>query len=411
MKKIYKILKIIFDAKFIWSKPKHSDILIYDSNMAEFISPYITKYKSDIIHTRLEKIHLYILMKLLIKFSLKNLLLNYTKTFIELSKPKIIITATDNDINFHKLKMEVKSVKFKTIAIQNGHRTITSPDILNYYEDYNKSKLASDYILCFFSELEKEYEKIIQCKSIAIGSFLNNINFEYKKYNQEKSIKNFFWISQYRYRPLGSNIFDENSLTENQKNNFINKTVGEHMSLEKKILPIMYKFCKEKNIKFNILSSYNKIQKKKILIAEKNFYKNIINDPDWEMNENKKKNRTDVYKILLEEADIVAHKDSTLGHESLARGIKTLSINANNSFYLDIVHKFSWPSKFDYKGPIWTNSDDENEILRLLNFIYSVNNEDWNNYIHAIKDKIMQIDKDNKIFSNLIKKIIKNDKI
>ena len=411
MKKIYKILKIVFNAKFIWSKPKHSDILIYDSNMVEFISPYITKYKSDIIHTRLEKIYLYILMKLLIKFSLKNLLLNYTKIFIELSKPKIIITATDNDINFYKLKMEVKSVKFKTIAIQNGHRTIDVPDILNYYKDFNESKLASDYILCFFSELGKEYEKIIQCKSITIGSFLNNINFEYKKYNQEKSIKNFFWISQYRYRPLDSNIFDENSLTENQKNNFINKTVGEHMSLEKKILPIMYKFCKEKNIKFNILSSYKKTKKKEILIAEKNFYKNIINDPDWEMNENKKKNRTDVYKILLEEADIVAHNDSTLGYESLARGIKTISITEKKSFYLDIVPKFSWPSKFDYKGPIWTNSDDENEILRLLNFIYSVNNDDWNNYIHTVKDKIMQTDSDNKIFSNLIEKLIKNDKI
>ena len=242
MKKIYKILKIIFNIKFIWSKPKHSDILIYDANMVEYISPYITKYKSDIIHTRLEKIYVYILIKLLVKFSLKNLLLNYTKIFIELSKPKIIITATDNDINFYKLKMEVKSVKFKTIAIQNGHRTLTYPDILNYYKDFNESKFASDYILCFFSELEKIYEKIIKCKSIAIGSFLNNINFEKKTYIDGKNIKNFFWISQYRYRPLNKNIIDEKSLSKNQKINLKNKTVMEDSNLEKKILPIMYKF-------------------------------------------------------------------------------------------------------------------------------------------------------------------------
>ena len=113
----------------------------------------------------------------------------------------------------------------------------------------------------------------------------------------------------------------------------------------------------------------------------------------------------------LEEADIVAHGDSTLGYELLARGIKTIAITAKKSCYLDIFPQFSWPSKFDYKGPIWTNTDDENEILRLLNFIYSVNNEDWNNYILNVKDKIMQTDKDNKIFSNLIKKLIKNDKI
>ena len=411
MKKIYKILKIILNIKFIWSKPKHSDILIYDANMVEYISPYITKYKSDIIHTRLEKIYVYILIKLLVKFSLKNLLLNYTKIFIELSKPKIIITATDNDINFYKLKMEVKSVKFKTIAIQNGHRTLTYPDILNYYKDFNESKFASDYVLCFFSELEKIYEKIIKCKSIAIGSFLNNINFEKKTYIDGKNIKNFFWISQYRHRPLNKNMFDEKSLSNNQKINLKNTTVMEQNNLEKKILPIIYMFCKEKNIKFNILSSYKKTDKSQTLIAEKNFYQKIINDPDWEVNENKKKHRTDAYKILLEEADIVAHSESTLGYELLARGIKTITITAKKSCYPDKFPQFSWPSKFDYKGPIWTNSDDENEILRLLNFIYSINNEDWNNYIFNVKDKIMQTDKDNKIFCELIEKLIKNDKI
>ena len=57
IKKSYKTLKIIFNIKFIWTKPKHSDILIYTANMVEFISPHITKYKSDIIHTRLEKIY------------------------------------------------------------------------------------------------------------------------------------------------------------------------------------------------------------------------------------------------------------------------------------------------------------------------------------------------------------------
>ena len=164
MKKIFKIFSVIFNTKFVWTKPVSVDILLYDANMSEYIIPYIKKYKTEIIFTRFEKIYLYILIKLLFKFSLKNLLLNYSKIYIELSKPKIVITATDNDINFYKLKMSIKSINFKTIAIQNGHRTLTYPDILNYYKDFNESKFASDYILCFFSELEKIYEKIIKCK-------------------------------------------------------------------------------------------------------------------------------------------------------------------------------------------------------------------------------------------------------
>jgi surface carbohydrate biosynthesis protein len=411
MKKIYKFLILLLNTKFIWTKPKPVDILIYDKNMSEFIIPYITKYKKKIIYTHLEKIYLYILFKLIIRFSLKNLLFNYTKIFVEVTKPKIVITATDNDINFYKLKMEIQSIKFKTIAIQNGHRVPTHPGILNYYADYEKNKMASDYILCFFSEQKNIYKKKIQCKSIAIGSFLNNINYQKKVYGEEKSTKNLFWISQYRYRKLDENIFNENFLSENQKKNFKNQSVEEHMNLESKILPIIYKFCKKNNIKFNILSSYKKKDNEKNIIEEKNFYHKVIDDSDWTMNENKKQSRIDAYKILLEEADIVAHVDSTLGYESLARGIKTISITAKKSFYKNIPSQFSWPSRFNYKGPIWTNSEDKDEILRLLNFICSVSNKDWIGYVHSIKDKIMQTDKDNKIFFNLIEKLLENEKI
>ena len=412
MKKIYKLISFILNCKLFFKKPKPVEILIYDKAFSEEIRVYLKDYTVDVLHIRGEAINLFILMRLIFKFPLKNLLHEYVKIYIQEVKPKIVITMTDNNINFYRLKKEIKEINFRTIAIQNGHRNLDSPDIINYYKDFNKSKLVADYILCFFSELEKIYKQIIQCKSIAIGSFLNNINFEKKKYSDGKNIKNFFWISQYRHRKLSQNIFDENFLSENQRNNFKNKSVDEHMDLERKILPIMYRFCKEKNLKFNIISSYKKTDNPEILIGEEIFYKNIINDPDWQMNENKKKNRTDVYKILLEEADIVAHNDSTLGYESLARGIKTISfISTKKSFYSNNFAQFSWPSKFNEKGPIWTNTDEENEILRLLNFIYSVSNEDWNNYIHTVKDKIMQTDKDNKIFSNLIEKLIKNDKI
>jgi len=410
MKKIYNILILLLNTKFIWTKPKPVDILIYDENMSEFIIPYLTKYKIKIIYTRLEKIYLYILFKLIKRFSLKNLLFNYTKIFIELTKPKIVITATDNDINFYKLKMGIQSIKFITIAIQNGHRSPAYPGILNYYAEHEKNKMASDYILCFFSELKKIYEKKIQCKAIAIGSFLNNINYQKKIYRKERCIQNLFWISQYRYRKPEENIFYENNLTENQKKNFKNQSAEEHMKLETKVLPIIYKFCKNNNIKFNILSSYKK-NNEKYIVEEKNFYHKIINDSYWTMNENKKQNRIDSYKILLEEADIVAHVDSTLGYESLARGIKTISITAKKSLYTNIPCQFSWPSKFNYKGPIWTNSDNRDEILRLLNFIYSVSNQDWVDYVNSIKDKIIQTDKDNKIFSNLIKKLLENEKI
>ncbi len=186
MRKIYKILLFILNSKFVFKKPKSVDIIIYDRILSEYIALYLKPFSHEVLQIRGQSLNLFILLKLILKFPTKNFLHEYVKIYIETVKPKIVITANDNDIKFFKLKNHIKNIDFKTIAIQNGYRTLTAPDIINYYKDFKNKDLLVDYFLCFNDEIGKLYQKLFNSKSLTIGSFLNNINFKSKIQKKKK---------------------------------------------------------------------------------------------------------------------------------------------------------------------------------------------------------------------------------
>ena len=405
MKKIHSILLFILNSKFVFKKPKPVDILIYDRIFSEYIELYLKPFSHDVLQIRGQSLNLFILFKLIFKFPTKNFLHEYIKMHIETVKPKIIITGNDNDIKFFKLKNQIKNINFKTIAIQNGYRTLTAPDIINYYKDFKDKDLLADYFLCFNDEVGKLYQKLFNCKSLTIGSFLNNINFKNKK--QKKQKKKLFWVSQYRYIKNHKDMIDESNLTKNQKINFINYNIKEFYDVEKKILPLIFDFCKKNEIEFGIISSC--LQQNTLSIQhEKEFYEKILINKNWKMSKNEKKNKLSVYSFLDKEVDYLVHAESTLGYESLSRGIRTITFLSRKSNYSDQKYKFGWPNNFELTGKIWSNKDNELEVERLLEYIFLTNDKEWTTYLNTIKDKVMYADKDNQIFQSLIKDLMSN---
>ena len=76
------------------------------------------KKNFNILQVREEKeIYFWILLKQLILLNFK--LITYYKNFIKFTSPKIIITTTDNNIQFYELK-NFKDIQF--ISVQNGTR-------------------------------------------------------------------------------------------------------------------------------------------------------------------------------------------------------------------------------------------------------------------------------------------------
>ena len=189
--RIILILRIFFLAKKKFKIPKKNKIVLYQHEGIELLNRYI---KEDIVVLDpLREIYLFVLIKSILNFSFKDLLLNYNKTFISITNPKIVFTYIDNDLKFYFLKDFFKDITF--VSIQNGYRGGINDKkyekgYIDSMEGFNPlvskiKRLKCDFILTFNKAVSKKYEKFIKTQTIVIGSIKNNI-IKKKKIKQRK---------------------------------------------------------------------------------------------------------------------------------------------------------------------------------------------------------------------------------
>ena len=287
------------------------------------------------------------------------------------------ITLNHPKIYFYKLKKFHKNLI--TIAFQNGHTHLSKRyKFFRELDKEDKNNLRADYIFVqnkFF--LNNLFKKYINSNLISCGSFKNNYYFKKKKKN--KSQKKIIFISQFR-------------MPENLKK--IGYKYKQFYCTEYKILPKLHNFAKMNNYSFEILGSEWSYQ------IEKNFYSNILVNKNWKFHKRTEKNLS---YFKTDEADISVFVDSNLGLESLARGNKTISFNFKNQ-----INQMYYNFGFDFlkkSGKFWTNEDSDKEFSRLMNYSKKVSIKKWNKDNISLIKKIMEYDKDNKKFQNILSKI------
>lgn len=99
---------MLFNTKFEFYKPLRRDYVIYDKSNSFILRKYLKN--SSILHTRNEKLNLYVFFLNFLKgkFSKRN----YIETFIELINPKIVFTTIDNNPDFYLLKKKKIEKKY-----------------------------------------------------------------------------------------------------------------------------------------------------------------------------------------------------------------------------------------------------------------------------------------------------------
>ena len=90
--------------KFDFTKPKKNKILIYDAVSRRIADIILPKKNYEIIHTRREKINIYIIIITIFKTGFKNLKNNYKKNFVNCVSPKIVLCCIDSNAGFYNLK-------------------------------------------------------------------------------------------------------------------------------------------------------------------------------------------------------------------------------------------------------------------------------------------------------------------
>ena len=378
--KIIYILNLFLKSKKIFSKPKKKKFIIIDQrhllHVKGFIKDLIKKSDLNILPIRGEEINIYVLLYSFYKFNIdpKNIQLNYIISYIYLSQAKCCITLNHTRILFYKLKEYHK--KLITISLQNGHIHVND----KYYKFSNelkkqKNKLKADYIFTqskFFEE--KFFKKYIDAKYFDVGSYRNN--FYLKKNKLKKNVISF--ISQFRFH-----LHTKKSLLK-----------GGFYDTEKKILPLIYNFCKKNKFRLEILGSEWDEER------EKNFYKSILYNNDWvfhkRTSQNKSYNFTDTSELNI-------FVDSNLGFESLARGNKTVSFNFRKSWNKSY---YKWNLDFlNDKGKFWTNTYNISEFNRIMKYGIHTNLKNWKKDNIKVINKLMTYDPKNSKIKKIINKI------
>ena len=172
---------------------KNYKYLVYDDFDKEILSTLINLDQTKIIDFRnfnkfkylielFKSFHLFFLHKILIKILfVEGFFITYICSQIVKYNPKIVLTSTDNDLRFYKLK-KYFGARIKFMAIQNGLRS-KFHDIFDNI-NYNKSELSADYYFSFGSSIAQYMKKFIDVKVIPVGSFKSNLILK-KKYEKK----------------------------------------------------------------------------------------------------------------------------------------------------------------------------------------------------------------------------------
>lgn len=333
--------------KIVFNIPKKNFYLFYD---------YLPRF-DNLIKSNYEKINfrneinfIVLLFSLFFIFQNKfNLKISYINSYIFLVRPKIVITFTDNDILFYKLKENNQNIKF--ISFQNGTRSI-SGDIFSIMDI--KDKLSCDKIFVHNKYIADLYKHYIESETIISGSLINNF---YTKKNKKK-IFDITFISQFDSRNNFNFLNRENLKIQWEQ----------YYSAEKKILEILKKISLEMGLLINICARFKERNKE-----EYNFYEKILKKNFTFSISSKNETQYDI----CDQSELVVFIDSTLGYENISRGNKTVGLSIRGEIINDKSFNFGWPKTMKPNGPSWISYYDHMLIYKIIKYNFDIDNEKW----------------------------------
>ena len=125
IKKIFLVFKVLLNAKYRFSNPKHKDLIIFDGNTLEELKYVLSGFNYIVLETRIQRVkEIYISKEILfsiIKNYNKNIFNSYLLSIIDQINPKVVFTYIDNSYRFSEFS-KIRKKKYDFIALQNGAR-------------------------------------------------------------------------------------------------------------------------------------------------------------------------------------------------------------------------------------------------------------------------------------------------
>jgi len=367
-----------------WRFPRKSEILIYDACGAETMAPYLTGYSVEILPLRGELVNIPCLLRAILKLSFWKIkpIQAYTEVFIKIVSPKLVITFIDNNVGFYTISNRFPDIK--TIFLQNGTRGEKGDIFDGLIRSYD---YHVDYMLVHGAAIGRHYSKYISGEVIAIGSLKNNAS----KKSSDIAVGAIVFISQYHDKPEGNAPFwVEPDGTPVYWDNFF--------AVESEVLNFLCRWCLENRKLLRICGRGLDNDG-----CEKRFYAANLKSSEWEYIPRSDSNSS--YK-LVDESEIVVFIDSTLGYEAIGRGKKAAGFSWRGASLSCPSARFGWPGDFPDNGPFWTNVADERQLRRVMDYLNTVSDEEWEKTRQLYANELMKFDAANTHFTALLDQLL-----
>lgn len=374
--KAYSLIQLFLHSRWKFCFPQSSDILIYDAESSRsFFGSFLADYRCEEIFLRGEETNFWCLLSAIRfrSFWTADPIRIYAEQFIKFQKPKVVITTTDNRIDFYLLKKSFPKIVF--IAIQNGSRDLADEFLLRIAVTPN---LQCDYFFSFGTGIADVYKKCISCDVIVHGSLRNNL---VNKLASDHIEDNVTFISEWE-RCVGDG------------EQFVSYSNDVHVSWsdfyihDDELLRICVNWCRDNSKNLIIAGRQRDALLSKL---EFQYFSERIVGCTWSF-----KTPTDFcssYKVV-DSARIVVGVGSTLLVEALARGNRVGIFNSRK--FQNFNHRpFDYLSPETIKGKFWTDSTDNDEFLRIIKYLDSISDRDWELERLKYADRVMSFDQGN----------------
>ena len=359
LKRAYKYFR---RTKRVWRKPPRATLLIIDRGTASPLDEMFAHHKPHVLDIRGESINMYALLRAVPKIRLGALA--YIEAYIDLVKPKLILSRTDNNATMWQLKRR-KNALYQVALVQNGMRTKRADSAVRPVLKNNvRLKNAADKYFVFGDSAAQIMQSLVVVDFTSSGNVsLNNRDFrvyEDRTNIDIRTLSDVALISTFRSK--------EPELNDSQR--IICESLDDYLVTTKYELLIIGNGGSEMEQRLETQFFRKIFRKAKFRIG---FFRVSGNS----------------YEHLKTNRWILSFH-STLGYESLAIGVKVGFLYPASPVYngrdLDAT------SNLGSSGLFWSRSDDPQEHNRIFTYLDSVSDEQWERDSGSIRDQLMAYD-------------------
>lgn len=357
----------------VWKWPRRTPVLIYDAAGSEFLRGDVVPPDAEVLHVRGELVNVPILLASLAAFARRNRWA-YVDTFIRAVQPRLVVTFIDNDVAFYGLA--ARHPGLTTLFIQNGTRTKYG-DVFEQLAGAGaeRSGFAVHYMLTFGCCVGREYAKSLRGAVVPVGSLKNNSAARRRTTVPGSMV----FVSQFRQSDgiaLNGRWLPREEFFEQP---------------DRLVIGFLIRYARERGKTFAIVGCNhdgNTVERER----ERRYYRRLVGQECALVHGDGPLASYDA----LDAAEVVVSIDSTMGYESAARGNKTAFFAVRLAASGMEGREFGWPGRYPDDGPFWTNRQDPAAFERILDHLFSIGDEEWQEHLRGVGfTDVMRFDPDN----------------